>query len=270
MDRRDFACRAVCGLSLLLIAAVPGRAQTPGGVPGHRIDEIKRRGALRIGTTGDFIPMSFRDPSSGEYRGFDIDAMSALAADIGVRPQWIRTEWGRIADGLNANRFDIFSGASVNEARARLLSFSEPYFEFSTIPVVYRPSAIRLKTWDDLNAAGVRVAVDTGTVFLEEAKTLFPKAQIVSVAPPSVAYREVIEGLADATLTSNVAAADILKKSNMLVLTQASEGPRNRRPAAFAVAKNDVAWLEFVNEWVRRKAREGYFKSLERTWLERN
>jgi cyclohexadienyl dehydratase len=266
MDRRSFAGRAAASVSLLLMAALPGRAQSPG----PRIDEIRRRAVLRIGTTGDFIPMSFRDPNSGEYRGFDIDAMSALAADIGVRPQWIQTEWGRIADGLNANRFDIFSGASVNEARARLLSFSEPYFEFSTIPVVYRPSAIRLKTWDDLNAVGVRVAVDAGTVFLEEAKTLFPKAQIVSVAPPSVAYREVIEGLADATLTSNVAAPDILKKSNMLVLTQASEGPRNRRPAAFAVAKTDTAWLEFVNAWVQRKSGEGFFKSLERTWLGRN
>ena len=37
----------------------------------NRLAEVLQRGTIRIGTTGDFNPMSFRNPGSNDYIGFE-------------------------------------------------------------------------------------------------------------------------------------------------------------------------------------------------------
>ena len=120
MNRRDVA-RAI-GVSLVggagLIAAQTAQAQAPAATGRSRLHQILERGTVRVGTTGDFNPMSFRDTTTNSYQGFDVEAMTQLAADTGVRVEWVQTEWAQIVAGLGANRFDIFSGASVTMPRA--------------------------------------------------------------------------------------------------------------------------------------------------------
>ena len=50
--------------------------------------EIRNRGILRVGTTGDYRPMSFRDPATGQYWGFD----AALAEDLARDPSFAMPE----------------------------------------------------------------------------------------------------------------------------------------------------------------------------------
>ena len=48
------------------------------------LNEILNSGVLKVGTTGDWNPMSVRDPATNSYKGFDIDIMTELAKDLGV------------------------------------------------------------------------------------------------------------------------------------------------------------------------------------------
>ncbi len=50
-----------------------------------KLDTIKKNGELRVGTTGDWDPMSMKDPATNKYKGFDIDVMKELAKDLGVK-----------------------------------------------------------------------------------------------------------------------------------------------------------------------------------------
>ena len=38
-----------------------------------RLNKILKSGELRVGTTGDWDPMSMKDPATNQYKGFDID-----------------------------------------------------------------------------------------------------------------------------------------------------------------------------------------------------
>ena len=58
-----------------------------------RLDEILERGELRVGTTGDWDPMSVRNPVTNEYQGFDIDLAKALAKDMGVEVTFVPADW---------------------------------------------------------------------------------------------------------------------------------------------------------------------------------
>ena len=146
-----------------------------------RLQTILERGTLRVGTTGDFNPMSIKDPATNSYKGFDIDAMEQLAKDLGVKVEFVSAEWATLVAGITADRYDIFSGASLNMARAKVVGFSAPYLEAGTMPLVQKASAAKFKTWNDINKKGVTVAVLLGTVFEEQARQHFPVATVKAI-----------------------------------------------------------------------------------------
>ena len=41
-----------------------------------RLNEIQKRGVLRVGMTGDYFPMTFRDPGVNEFKGHQVDALA--------------------------------------------------------------------------------------------------------------------------------------------------------------------------------------------------
>ena len=254
--------RMLLALVLGLVVGTTAEAQTK-----SHLQQILERGTLRVGTTGDFNPMSVRDPATNTYKGFDIEAMNQLAADMGVKVEWVQTDWGSFVAGIAANKFDIFSGASLNMARARTVGFTLPYAETGTVPVVLKVNAGKFKTWDDINKPDVSVAVSLGTVFEEQAKQHFSKAAIKAVQSPATGFQEVLSNRALVTITSNIEAAGLVQRFDQLTLLGSDVKPRNRRPLAYCVELTDQVWLNFVNNWITLKRSEGFFDTLEAKWL---
>lgn len=234
-----------------------------------RLATILERGSLRVGTTGDFNPMSLRDPATNTYKGFDIEAMEQLAKDLGVRIEWVPAEWATLVAGITADRYDIFSGASVNMARARTVAFSDPYYEAGAVPLVQRANLAKYKSWDDINKKGVSVAVLLGTVFEEQAKQHFPLATVRAVEKPATGFQEVLANRAQATITSNVEAATLIQTYPNLAVVGTRADMRNKRPFAYPIAQGDHVWLTFVNNWIALKRSEGFFDALEAKWMPR-
>ena len=45
------------------------------------LNDVLNSGVLKVGTTGDWNPMTMKDIASNSYTGYDIDVMNALAAE---------------------------------------------------------------------------------------------------------------------------------------------------------------------------------------------
>jgi cyclohexadienyl dehydratase len=263
--RRIFPAVAVLALALYVNAA---SAQTAAK---SRLNTILERGTLRVGTTGDFNPMSIRDPASNAYRGFDIEAMEQLAKDMGVKLEWVATEWATLVAGLTADRYDVFAGgSSLNMARAKTVAFSDPYIEAGTVPVVQKTNAPKFASWNAINQKGVTVSVLLGTVFEEQAKQHFPNATVRSVEKPATGFQEVLANRAQVTLTSNIEAASLIKTYPNLTIIGSRSDMRNKRPFAYPVPQGDATWVIFLNNWIALKKSEGFFDSLEAKWLARS
>ena len=82
-------------------------AERPGPSPGRSgtlLDEVPHSGELRVCTTGDYRPFTYRDPRTGAYSGIDIDMARDLARSLGAKVEltprpggaWSRT-WPRVA-----------------------------------------------------------------------------------------------------------------------------------------------------------------------------
>ena len=94
--------------SVLLILLITTSAQAA-----SKLDSIKKSGELRVGTTGDWDPMSMKDPATNKYKGFDIDVMKELAKDLGVKVKFVPAEWKTIVAGITADRYDISTSVTI-------------------------------------------------------------------------------------------------------------------------------------------------------------
>lgn len=248
--------------SAILLLPVQASAQSK-----SRLAEILERGTLRVGTTGDFNPMSIKDTATNTYTGFDVEAMNQLAADMGVKIEYVPAEWATLVNGIVSNRFDIFSGASLSMARARTVAFSNPYLYAGTVPLVSKKTANKFGNWNNINSPNVTVAVLMGTVFEQQARAHFPKAKIRAVEKPATGYQEVMAGRAQVTITSNVEAATLMKTYPELQVVGSNADMRNKRPFAYPLPQGDDVWVTYVNNWISLKEAEGFFDGLEAKWL---
>ena len=260
--------KKLTSMLLGLVAAVALLAPTSSIAQNKsKLNQVLERGTLRVGTTGDFNPMSIKDTATNTLTGFEVEAMTQLAADMGVKVEFVPAEWATLVNGIVSDRFDIFSGASLSMARAKTVAFSHPYLYAGTVPLVNKKAPGKFTTWESINSPNVTVAVLLGTVFEQQARAHFPKAKIRAVEKPATGYQEVLAGRAQVTITSNVEAATLMKTYPDLQVVGSGSDMRNKRPFAYPMPQGDEVWLTFVNNWISLKQAEGYFDTLEAKWL---
>ena len=250
--------RALLALSYLFLLASPLQAQQ------SRLDSIKADGVLRVGTPGNWKPMSFRDPASNQYVGFDVDLVTKLAEDMGVKVEFVPTDWKSIAIAV-ADKYDISTSASLSPARALVAGYTNPYFRVADVPLVSQQNVDKFKDWDDLNKAGVKIAVTLGTVQEQRAAALFPNATIRKVEEPARDWQEVISGRADASMTSNTEAGNLASQYPELSVVPVTTA-QNPTPIAMLVPRGDQQWINFVNHWIRLQNERGFFEELKAKW----
>jgi len=100
----------------------------------NKLQKILSSGELRVGTTGDWDPMSMKDPATNKYKGFDIDVMKELAKDMGVKVKFVPTDWKTIVSGITADRYDISTSVTKTPKRAEVAGFTDTYYKYGTVP----------------------------------------------------------------------------------------------------------------------------------------
>lgn len=251
---------ALKGLAVFaaLSAALPAAAQSA-------LQEILSSGTLKVGTTGDWNPMTMRDPATNSYTGYDIDVMTELAKDLGVEVEFVPTDWKTLVSGVTAGKYHITGSASISPARAKAAGYSNSYFSLATVPLILGRNAERFQDWDDLNQPDVTVAATLGTTQEKQVKAFFPNAQHQIVEAPARDFQEVLAGRADAHITSNVEANKLVEQYSQMMIVPVNE-PRAPTPIAMLMPQADQVWINYVNTWIRLKTEQGFFDTLGQKW----
>ena len=122
------------------------------------LDKILSSGVLKVGTTGDWDPMTIKDPATNKYKGFDIDVMNELAKDMGVKIEFVPAEWKTIVSGITSERYDISTSVTKTPKRAEVAGFTDTYYKYGTVPLVLKKNLSKFSTWDSLNNSNVTIA----------------------------------------------------------------------------------------------------------------
>ncbi len=229
------------------------------------LQEILNDGVLKVGTTGDWNPMTMKDPANNSYTGYDIDVMTALATDLGVEVEFVPTDWKTLVSGVTSGKYHITGSASISPARAKAAGYSSSYFSLATVPLILAKNADRFKDWDDLNKADVTVAATLGTTQEKQVKQFFPDAKHQIVEAPARDFQEVLAGRADAHITSNVEANKLVEKYPQMMIVPVSE-PKAPTPIAMLLPQADQVWINYINTWISLKQERGMFKELGKKW----
>ena len=233
-----------------------------------RLQSILANGELRVGTTGDWNPMSMIDPDSKERTGFDIDIANELASDMGVKVVFVPTTWKTLVNGVVADKYDMTSSASLSPKRALVAGYSGSYFAVEDVPLMLRKHKGKYSSWEDLNNPSVTVAVTLGTVQEKRAETLFDNSKIIKVSSPARDYQEVLAGRANISMTSNMEAAKLVEQYPELMIVPVQKG-KNPTPLAMLLPQKDQVWINYVNHWIILKTERGFFDQLETKWLKK-
>lgn len=232
---------------------------------GSRLHQILDSGVLRVGTTGDWNPMTMKDPATNSYRGFDIDVTTELAKDLGVSVEFVATDWKTLVNGVTANKYDITGSASLNMSRAKVAGYSQPYFYLAFVPVVQKKDLERFSDWSDFDSPDVKVAATLGTVQEKMVKAFFPSAQHIVIEAPARDFQELLARRADVSVTSNVEAATLVEKFQQLAIVPVKEA-RKPTPIAMLLPQDDQVWINYINHWVELKKTQGFFKQTAEKW----
>ncbi len=229
------------------------------------LNEILPEGVLKVGTTGDWNPMTMKDPATNSYTGYDIDVMNELAKDLGVEVEFVATDWKTLVNGVIAGRYHITGSASIAPKRAKVAGYSTSYFSLATVPLTLKKNDGKFSDWGDLDKAGVIVAATLGTTQEQQVKQFFPNAEHKIVEAPARDFQEVLAGRADAHITSNVEAYKLVAKYPELMVVPVS-APRARTPIAMLMPQADQVWINYVNTWIKLKQERGFFDALGKKW----
>lgn len=184
---------AVTGISLLIIAlAGCGREEYI-----DTLAKIEATGILRVGTDATYPPFETNNPESGQLEGFDIELMTEICKEIGVKPEFIVTPFDGIIPGLLEHKYDvIISAMTITPARARTVTFSDPYY-WASQSIAVRSNEKRITGKDDLR--GCRIGAQLGTTGEMVAKRI-PDAEVISFDNIGAAFIDLANGNLDAVI----------------------------------------------------------------------
>jgi cyclohexadienyl dehydratase len=237
--------------------AVAGHAQSA-------LNEILDTGVMKFGTTGDWNPMSVRDPATNSFVGFDIDMAKELAADLGVEVEFVPTDWKTLVNGVVAGKYHLTGSASISPPRMKVAGFSESYIAVEIMPFTSAEKAGDFDGYDSINQPDVKVATTLGTTFEALVREWFPDADIKVVEAPARGFQEVLSGRADVFITSNIEGATLKTKHGVVQVP--GTGPRSPSPIAMLLPQDDQVWINYVNNWVKVKQAKGFFDVTREKW----
>src|SRR5690606_32135688 len=171
----------VAAAALLLVGCVDNSTTGPGGggdSPAVGVDEaavallpddIKKSGKLVIGIDATYPPNEYKD-DAGEPIGWEVDLGNAMAAKLGLTPEYQISGFDKILPSVTGGTYDIgLSSFTDNEEREKVVDFVN-YYEAG----IQWAQAIGGSV-DPANACGLTVAVQATTY--EETDELPAKSQ---------------------------------------------------------------------------------------------
>lgn len=256
--------RSLCLLLTLLLLATAlaacGGAKTASSGPTPTLDQIKKDGVLRIGTSPDYPPFESLDEKNNVI-GFDIDIMTEVAKKLGVKLEIVQMGFDNLIPALNAKKFEVMAaGVSVDEDRKKAVDFTRPYMAGNYAIVVHKDFKGTVAKLEDLK--GKTVAVQIGTVQADEAKKIsgitVKEYNLFTEAKSAVSARQADALYLDGTVGDAFVKAD----KNLKVIAELPA-----QPTAYALRKDTPDLTEYITGVLDEMEKNGKLSKLVQKWF---
>ena len=228
------------------------------------IERIERRGKILIGTTGDYRPLSFCEPETGEYWGFGIEMAREMAAELSVGIEFVKTSWPTLTADVLAEpqTFDLaIGGITITDARRETMLMSDGYLANGKTILCRKSEADRFQSLADLDKPEVRVMVNPGGLNEKFANENLSHATIIVYQKNEEIPTLVAEGKADVMITEITEAPYYVQADVRLAAPLLNE-PFTHGEIGVLMRKGQDDLLLMVNNLIRKMKSDGSLRRL--------
>ncbi|MGH8806809.1 MAG: cystine ABC transporter substrate-binding protein [Noviherbaspirillum sp.] len=230
------------------------------------LDTVKARGTLRIAVEGTYPPFNFKDKQTNELTGFDVEVATLLAAKLGVKPEFITTEWSGILAGLAAGKYDVIvNQVGVTAKRQEAFDFSEPYTVSSPQLIVRKDEKRNFASLEDMK--GKKLGLGQGTNFEQKAKAV-PGIEVKSYPGAPEYLQDLAAGRIDAALNDSLMVSYLLKTSTLPLKAGAPIGEVEKMAIPFQ--KGNPQFKAALNNALAESFKDGSFSKVSVKWFGRD
>ena len=237
---------------------------------GTALERIRQRGVLRVGTAGDYKPMSFLDPETGTYWGFDTELAEDLASALGVGIEYIPTSWPTLMEDTLAGKFDLaICGITITDARKEQALMSDGYLENGKTVLCRAEDADRYTSLEVINRPEVRVMENPGGLNEKFARENLPDAELIIHDVNQEIPGLVASGEADVMITEIMEAGYYVGQDSRLAAPLIYE-PFTNGQLGVLMPKGSEDLLEYVNGFLEEEKETGRLDELAEQYIYRH
>ncbi|CAK1245965.1 ABC-type amino acid transport/signal transduction system [Fructobacillus fructosus] len=253
---------------LLVVGLKPGNSQSSGKK--DQWSKIEKKKTITIGLDDTFVPMGFRD-SSGQIVGFDIDLVTKVFDNLGIKVKWQPIDWSMKETELNTGNIDaIWNGYTKTADRAKKVSFSKPYHNAPLALVVKKSSGVTKYSDMKGKTLGLQTQSSAETALADQPKILkqYIKDQTaVGYDTFDKAFADLNADRLTGILVDEDYARYFLKQQGTLDQYQIIDGGFQADDDVVGFRKSDKTLQKKVNEQLDKLKKDGYMKEIENKWF---
>jgi len=228
------------------------------------VNRIEKRGVVLVGTTGDYRPLSFCEPETGEYWGFGIEVAGEIASRLGVSVSFVKTSWPTLtADVLDEpQKFDFaIGGITITDARRETMLMSDGYLTNGKTILCRASDVTRFQSLADLDKPDVRVMVNPGGLNEKFANENLTHSTIIVHQKNEEIPTLVAEGRADVMITE-ITEAPYYVRTDSRLAAPLLDKPFNHGEIGVLMRKGQEDLLLLVNDVIRQMKSDGTLRRL--------
>lgn len=222
------------------------------------LETIQEKGKLVVGMSADYAPYEFHyidENGKDVIGGFDIDIANEIADAIGVELVIQEMDFDALVSALPAGKVDVvISGMNPTEERAKVVDFSDIYYNSQHGILVRTEDADKYKTFADLE--GAKVGAQLGSTQEQIAKAEIPNADLQLLANVNNLILELKSGKVDAIVMEKPVAEMAVKNNPDLAVGEPTYEEKTGGNAV-GVAKNNPELLAKINEVINELNESG-------------
>lgn len=220
-------------------------------------------GTLTVGTLSD-APPSICINSKGQFTGFDNELLRAVADKLGLKINFVGTDFSGLLAQVASGRFDVGSSSiTTTDARRQTIGFTNGY-DFGYFSLVVPPGS-PIKGFGDL-AKGQRIGVVQGTVqeaYVVDTLRLDP----VKFPDYNTLYGSLKTRQIDAWVAPSQQAVGTVQSGDPAVIVENTFSLDNF--VAWAVAKENKPLIDALNAGLDAVIADGTWSKLYSDWVPR-
>ena len=256
-------------LIFLILFAFAAAASAEDFAPFRTLEEIRAGGVLRVGTAGDYQPMSYLDPETNTYVGFDAELAEDLAASLGVTIEYVKTSWPTLMEDTLAGKFDLaVCGITVTDARKEQALMSDGYLENGKTVLCRAEDAEKYTSLEAINRPEVRVMENPGGLNEKFARENLPDAALIIHDVNQEIPGLVASGEADVMITEVMEAGFYVGQDDRLAAPLIFE-PFTNGHLGFLMPKGSEDLLDYVNRFLLEEKESGRIDELAEKYIYR-